>query len=79
MRVTITIQDIPGGVWIKKEYEAEPDDEEVPTAYLVGKLLCAPPAQPKRNIWVDKFFPIIMTAWGVFAITWLAISIWNMF
>ncbi|MCM1513354.1 MAG: hypothetical protein NC112_09665 [Oxalobacter formigenes] len=75
MKVTITISDTPTGVQITREFQRELDDEEVTMAYVVGKLLCVP--EQKRSFWVDKFFPAIMTAWGVFAIIWLAMSIWN--
>ncbi|MCM1128990.1 MAG: hypothetical protein NC211_03795 [Alistipes senegalensis] len=76
MKVTITISDTPTGVQVTREFQREPDDEEVPMAYVVGRLLCVP-EKPKRSIWVDKFFPAIMTGWGVFAIIWLAMSIWK--
>ncbi|MCM1513315.1 MAG: hypothetical protein NC112_09460 [Oxalobacter formigenes] len=75
MKVRITIADTPTGVQITREFQREPDDEELPMAYVVSRLLCVP--ETKRSFWVDKFFPSVMAGWGVFAIIWLARSIWK--
>lgn len=82
MRIEITLEDKAPGV-VDFSYQADGEDRETSKALQIGeeikKLVWRDNGQPRKMPVLEKIFYGAGAVWAVFAITWLAISIWNMF